>query len=254
MLKLKMVDIHFHLSYFQDKEKIIKESKEKLKALISCALNLKEAKDFLVLKEKNPQFFFFTLGFHPFDEDKFSEKILKDYDDFLKENSKEILALGEIGLDYFYPEKNRKRMKEIFLTFLDLAKGYDLPVLIHCRDAFEDLLEILKEKNISRVILHCFSGSEGVLKESLKRGYFISFATNLCYTKKHPRLAKMTPLENLLLETDAPWLDPFSQGKKFENKPWNILESAKVISQIKKKSEKEILEIVFENAKKILNF
>jgi len=248
-----MIDIHFHLSYFQEKEKIIKESKERLKAIVSCALDLKEAKDFLILKEKYPRFFFFTLGFHPFDEDKFSEKILKDYDDFLKENKNKVSALGEIGLDYFDPKKDKEKMKKIFLSFLDLAKKYDLPVLIHCRNAFDDLLEILREKNISKVILHCFSGSEGILKESLKRGYFISFATNVCYTQKHPRLAKITPLENLLLETDSPWLDPFSQGKKFENKPWNVLESARVISQIKKKSEKEILEIVFENAKRILN-
>jgi len=247
-----MIDIHFHLSYFEEKEEIIKKSKEKLKGIVSCALNLEEAKEFLFFKKKYPQFFFFTLGFHPLDEDKFSQRILEDYDNFLKKFSKEISAFGEIGLDYFYPNKDTEKMKRVFLDFLDLAKKYDLPVLIHCRNAFDDLLKILKEKNISRVILHCFSGSEGILKESLKRGYFISFATNLLYTKKHPRLVKITPLENLLLETDAPWLDPFSQGKFLRNKPWNILESAKVISEIKNKQKEEILDTVFRNAKKIL--
>jgi TatD DNase family protein len=122
-------------------------------------------------------------------------------------------------------------------------------LVIHARDAFSDALEILRDKESKRVCLHCFSGSEGNLKEALKRGYFISYATNICWTKKHPRLAEKTPIEKMLLETDSPWLDP-ENPKSLTNKPWKILNSAKVISQIKGISVKEVLEKTTENAKK----
>jgi TatD DNase family protein len=140
-------------------------------------------------------------------------------------------------------------MKKVFILFIDLAKELNLPLVIHAREAFNDALEILKEKNAKDVVLHCFSGSEGNLKEAIKRGYFISFATNICYTKKHPRLAEKTPIEKMLLETDSPWLDP-ENPRELINRPWKILNSARVIAKIKGISEKEVLEKTAENALK----
>lgn len=245
-----MIDIHCHLEYTQNPEEILKEAKEKgMEMVVGCALNLKEAENLLKWKEKF-EILQISFGFHPEDTADIKEKDLERYISFIEERKNEVLAIGEIGLDYSYEKVEKEKQKEIFKIFLNLAQKLDLPVIIHCRQAFEDLLDILKEEKVKKVALHCFSGSEGVLKEAISRGYFISFSTNICYTKKHPRLAEKTPLEKILLETDAPWLDPDSQGKNFDNRPWKILYSAKKISEIKKLSLEDVLRITTENAKK----
>ncbi|MGB9598638.1 MAG: TatD family hydrolase, partial [Minisyncoccales bacterium] len=109
-----MIDIHFHLDFFEKKNELIEESKESLRGIVNCALSLREAEESLGLKKKYLNFFFFTLGFHPQEEDKFSEKIFKQYEVFIKKNKKEILAIGEIGLDYADEKKDQKKMKKIF--------------------------------------------------------------------------------------------------------------------------------------------
>lgn len=250
-LKLKiMIDVHCHLEYIKNPEKIILEAKEKgMKGIISSVADPKEAEKILNLREKYLDFLFVSLGFHPEYVTKYKEKEIEKYIDFVEKNREKIVAIGEIGLDYFWTkdEKEREDSKILFKRFLDLAKKLNLPVVIHCREAYQDVLSILKEKDIQKVCLHCFSGSEGNLKEALSRGYFISFATNICYTKKHPRLAKIVPLEKMLLETDSPWLDPDSP-KTLTNRPWKIEKSAKVISEVKQISENEIIKITTKNA------
>ena len=245
-----MIDIHCHLEHIKNPEETIAEAqKRKMKAIISSVVDPKDAKKILILKTKYPDFLFVSLGFHPHYVKKYKEKEIVEYTDYIKKNKEKIVAVGEIGLDYFQlsEDKQKNLQKEILKKFLDLAKELNLPVIIHCREAFDDLLLILKEKAVKKVVLHCFSGSEGNLKEALKHGYFISFATNVCYTKKHPRLASITPLEKMLLETDSPWLDPDSP-KTLTNRPWKIDKSAKVISQIKNILPEEILKTASFNA------
>lgn len=245
-----MIDIHCHLEYIKNPEEIIAEAqKRKMKAIISSVADPKDAKKILILKTKYSDFLFVSLGFHPHYVKKYKEKEVIEYVDFIKKNKEKIVAVGEIGLDYFQLSKDKQKnlQKEILKKFLDLAKELKLPVVIHCREAFDDLLLILKEKEVKKVVLHCFSGSEGNLKEALRRGYFISFATNVCYTKKHPRLASIVPLEKMLLETDSPWLDPDSP-KTLTNRPWKVDKSVKVISGIKNILPEKILKTVCLNA------
>lgn len=245
-----MIDVHCHLEYIEEPEKVIFEAKEKgMKGIVSSVADPKEAKKMLELQEKFSDFLFLALGFHPEYIEEYSEKEIEEYFNFIREQKGKIVAIGEVGLDYFHDSENKEKQKEIFRKFIDLAKELNLPLVVHCREAWNDVLEMLKEKNVQKVCLHCFSGSEGNLKEAVSRGYFISFATNLCYTKKHPRLLEKTPLENLLLETDSPWLNP-ENPKELKNRPWNIFLSAKKVAEIKKISFEKVLEIVLENAKK----
>lgn len=251
-----MFDVHCHLEYIEHPERVILEAKErKMKGIISSSVELNSKEKILKLKERYSNFLFISLGFHPSNAREYKKEEIENYLEFIIKNRKKIVAIGEIGLDYFnLPTETEKVIqREIFQTFLDLAKGLNLPVIIHCRKAFEDLLSILKEKEMEKVILHCFSGSEGNLKEALSRGYFISFATNICYTKKHPRLAKITPLERILLETDSPWLDPDSP-KTLTNRPWKIEKSAKIIGQIKNIKPEEVLKITTQNAINFFGF
>ncbi len=248
-----MIDVHCHLEYIENPEKAILEAKEKgMKGLISSVADPKEAEKVLNLRKKFPDFVFVALGFHPEYVEGYSKDKLQNYLDFLKEKRNEIVAMGEVGLDYFHNSQNKKEQKAVFREFIHLAQELNLPLVVHCREAWNDVLEILKEERAEKVCLHCFSGSEGNLKEAISRNYFVSFATNLCYTKKHPRLLEKTPLEFLLLETDSPWLDP-ENPKQLTNRPWKVFFSAQKVAQIKRVSLEEIIEITTDNAKKFFN-
>lgn len=245
-----MIDIHCHLEFIERKKEVLREAKEKMKAIITSCADPKNAEEILNLKKDYKNFLFLSLGFHPEYLKNYKENQIKNYLNFIKKKRKEIVAIGEVGLDYSQSceDIDRERMKEVFLKFIDLAKELNLPLVIHARDAFNDVLEILENKGAKKVCLHCFSGSEGNLKEALNLNYFISFATNLCYTKKHPRLARKTPLERIFLETDSPWLNP-DNPKKLENRPWKIAKSAKVLASLKNISVEKVLEITTNNAK-----
>lgn len=249
-----MIDVHCHLEFMENPIEVIEEAKKKMTALITSVAYPKNARKILELSKNFKNFVFVSLGFHPECLKDYDEKEIEEYIEFIKEKKNEICAIGEVGLDYSEECEgiDRERMKGVFGKFIDLSKELNLPLVIHARDAFSDVLEILKEKEAKKVCLHCFSGSEGNLKEAINRGYCISFATNICYTKKHPRLAEKTPLEKILLETDSPWLDPDSP-KTLTNRPWKIEKSAKIIAKIKGISKEEILKITEKNAKEFFN-
>jgi TatD DNase family protein len=235
-----------------DPEEVLEEAKEKMTAVISSCADPKDAEKILNLRKNYENFLFVSLGFHPECLRNYGENKIEDYLNFIREKRSEIVAVGEVGLDFGQncQDIDKGEMECIFLKFIDLAKELDLPLVIHARDAFDDVLKVLKDKKVEKVCLHCFSGSETNLKEALNLGYFISFATNVCYTKKHPRLARKTPLERMLLETDSPWLDP-ENPKELKNRPWKIKNSAKIIAQLKGISVKEVLETTTKNAKKL---
>lgn len=244
-----MIDIHCHLEFFESPTEIIEEAKKRMKAIITSVAEPKNAERILKLREKYRNFLFISLGFHPECLKDYSDEEIEKYINFVREKKNEICAIGEAGMDFSenYKGIDKERMKTVFILFINLAKELNLPLIVHCRDAFNETLEILKKTEIQKVCLHCFSGSEGNLKEALKRDYFISFATNICYTKKHPRLAEKTPLEKMLLETDSPWLDPDSP-KTLTNRPWKIEKSVEILSKINSVPKEKILERTTLNA------
>ncbi len=249
-----MIDIHCHLEFIENPIEVIETSKGKMKAILTSVADPKNARAVFDLEKKYPNFLFVTLGFHPEYLLNYQDDEIEKYIEFIKNSKEKICAIGEVGMDFSKEceEIDKMRMRKVFVRFINLAKELNLPLVIHARDAFKEVLEILKELKAQRVCLHCFSGSEGILKEALRMGYFISFATNVCYTKKHPRLAEKTPIERMLLETDSPWLDP-ENPKSLTNRPWKIFYSAKVISEIKKIPPEKVLEITTKNAIEFFN-
>jgi TatD DNase family protein len=246
-----MIDSHCHLEHMPD---IMTEARQKMKAIISSSANPKDAERMLAMREQNKGFLFIALGFHPEYIDDYSANQLEDYIGLIRKNRDNIVAVGEVGLDYHWtkPEK-REHSVEIFKKFIALSNELRLPLVIHSRnesgsgECINDVLELLEEAK-GTVVLHCFSGNETNLKTALQRDYFISFATNICKSEKHRRLAKLTPLESMLLETDAPWLHPTS--RELINRPWMIEESAKVIAEIKGITKEDVLAATEENAKR----
>lgn len=249
-----MIDSHCHLEYMNNVEEIISQAKEKMNAIVTSACEPKHAKKGLELQERHKGFVFLCLGMHPQGLGDYSGKEIDDYIELIKENKKKIVAVGEVGMDYYWIKKSeqKERCKEVFIKFIEMAEEIEKPVVVHCREAWSDTLKILEEHNPKNVMLHCFSGNENILKKSLQKGYMISYATNICYTKKHPYIIAKTPIESILLETDSPWLNP-DNPKEIANRPMNIIKSAEVIADAKGITKEKVLKITEDNAKTFFN-
>jgi len=254
-----MIDAHCHLEHM-DAEEVIAEACGKMTAIVTSIADIKDAKNVIELHKKYPDFVFVCLGFHPEIMKKYTYKEIGYYMGFIRQNLKNVAAIGEVGLDYNWitGKDDQEKSKEIFDFFIELSKDLDLPLVIHSRngrdnkngsnEGIEDAIKILEKNGCKRVMMHCFSGSEGQLKRCIANGWFISYATVICKSFKHQRLARQTPLDQMLLETDAPWLDPDS--RELINRPWKIERSAEIIAEKLGVSKDEVLRKTEENAKR----
>ena len=248
-----MIDCHCHINKIENTDKVLREAEKRKMKLINSALSVEDSEISFQISERYP-FFYVCVGLHPNDLDKFSDENIKEFFDYIRQNKKNIIAIGEVGLDFYRTKEKEKqdRQKKVFRKIIHLANELKLPLVIHSRDSMREALEILKEEGSKKVMLHCFSGNSSELKIALELGYYISFATNICWTKKHIPLIKETPLEKMFLETDSPWLDPDSDFEKYKkqlnNRPWKIGKSAEKISELKKISKEKILQKTHENA------
>jgi TatD DNase family protein len=255
------IDVHCHFEYIENMEEVAKEVRERMLAAICSVPKPKDFDKILELRQRFDDCIFVCLGFHPEVAFEYSNKQREDVLEKICDSRKNIVGIGEVGLDYSWikEESKREKTKDIFIQFIDLAKELRLPLVIHARnsqddksrDAFSDCLKVLTDNNAKHVVMHCFSGNESTLQHALEQNYWISYATIICKSDKHKRLATKTPLEQMLLETDSPWLDPDSRD--LVNRPWKIERSAEVIAEIKGKTKDEILKITTENAKKAFN-
>ncbi|MFB6088369.1 MAG: TatD family hydrolase [Candidatus Aenigmatarchaeota archaeon] len=228
-----MIDTHCHLEmekFDDEREEILKKCEEDLKAVVVSSAEINTAEKVLEISENNENIFS-TLGLHPEPALENSQKEIEEHIEFIRSNKKKIVGIGEVGLDYYIirNKDNRERTKEIFQQYINLAEDMSMPLVIHARDSINDVLDILKDRSLKSVILHCFSGNVKQLEEALERNYWISISTLVCKSSLHKKLANRTPLDNILLETDAPYLSPDSE----RNYPWKIEQSARKIAQIK---------------------
>ena len=199
---------------------------------------------YIVKKYKNV---YGTLGFHPSEVDKFSEEEFN----YIKNNinNSKIVGIGEIGLDYHYGSNDKEKQIKMFKLLLDLAQSENISVVIHTRDAAQDTMNILKNYKL-KVDIHCFGYSLEIAKECIKRGYRLGIGGVLTFknSKKLVEIVSNIPIENILLETDSPYLtpEPF-RGKK--NEPFYLSYVIDKISEIKKISIDEVKKIATKNAK-----
>lgn len=167
-----------------------------------------------------------------------------------------LVAIGETGLDYYYEHSNREVQKKYLRKYLDLAKKWNLPVVIHCRDAFEDLFKICDE--IYRdlpLVLHCFTGSLEEAKEVVKRGWHLSLSGIVTFKKSEDlrEVARFVPLDQLLIETDSPYLAPMPHRGK-ENQPAYVVHTAACIAQEKGLDLIQVAEQTKNNASRFFSF
>ena len=177
---------------------------------------------------------------------------LQELESFIHKNlnSRKIVAIGEIGLDYYWNKENIELQKEAFIEQIDLANKFNLPIVIHTREAVMDTLDILKKHTAARKgVFHCCPLNRELVKEALKLGFYISFAGPVTFknAKNANEIIEMVPIDRILIETDSPYLSPEpNRGKRNDSR--NVKYIAEKIASVKQTSLEELAEVTFGNA------
>ena len=255
---MTLIDTHCHLDFpefDQDRPDVIKRARKAGVAyIINIGTSVRTTKLSVELANKNPMIYT-SLGIHPHHAKEVGGKVPEEIKAFIK--NKKVVAIGEVGLDYYRNLSPKDLQKKLFIDSIKLAIDNNLPVIVHARDAGKDALEILKDqsqksKSKLRGVMHCFSADEEILKKYLKLGLYISFTCNLTFknARNLRELAANVPSERLLLETDAPFLAPQEfRGKR--NEPAYLMHLVKTLSSIYHLSEEDIARITTHNAKEL---
>ncbi|QVK17411.1 TatD family hydrolase [Mycoplasmatota bacterium] len=196
-----------------------------------------------------------TCGLHPSDIHLHTEDNLKQLEFYLKQEI--TVAVGECGLDYYWHKETRDKQIDYFKKQIELSKKYQKPLIIHVRDALSDSYEVLKEASkdgLLKGVMHCFSGSSEMAKQFLDLGLYISLGGPVTFknAKAPKEVAKIVPLDRLLIETDCPYLAPHPYRGK-QNKPAYVTLIADEIAKIKEVSIEEIASATTQNAKRLFN-
>ncbi len=257
---MKLFDNHAHLDdekYNEDRENVIeKNHKEGIKKIISAGYNLDGSKKAIKLAKKY-DFIYATCGISPNDIPQVDEdlwKMLGKIRNLVKQNTK-VVAIGEIGLDYYWNKENKELQKKAFIQQIKIANELNLPIQIHNRDAIMDTLEILKKNPVKRKgTFHCCPLNRELVKEGLKMGYYISFAGPVTFknSKNAEEIINMVPMEKILIETDSPYLSP-EPLRGTRNEPKNVKYIAQKIADIKNIQLEEVAQITYENACRLFN-
>lgn len=193
------------------------------------------------------------IGIYPTEAKTYNQEVEDKMIEYAK-NSK-VVAVGEIGLDYYWDKSFVDLQKEVFIKQIELANGLNLPIVVHDREAHKDTFDILKQYNkSSKVLLHCFSGSVEFMRECVNEGWYIALGGVVTFKNaiKAKDVAKAVPLEKLVLETDSPYLTPVPYRGK-ENKPGYVRFVAEEIANLKNKPVDEIIDITTRNAEEFFN-
>lgn len=252
------IDSHAHLEmpdYDHDRDEMIKRALDQgIEKIITVGIDKKECEQALELAAACP-FIFVALGLHPHN----AKKSDNNFFDFIKVHSrhKKVVALGEMGLDFFKNWSPRNEQITCFYDQLALARELKLPVIIHDRNAHEETLQILREERVWEIggVIHCFSGDYKMAAACIDMGFFISIPGTITYKSAAilQDVVKNIPLETILIETDAPFLAPVPfRGKR--NEPAYVRYVAEKIAEIKNVSLETVASVTTDNAKKLFSF
>jgi TatD DNase family protein len=266
MLKMNLVDVHCHLNQesFKDNiQEVIKRAKEVgVKAIIVSGTNPLANKQVLEMKKLDP-IIKVSFGLHPIDALGLSEgetgipksegKVnLEEEFKFIEDHKDQIVAIGEIGLDYYWDKDHHQEQQEIFRKVLRLAIKLNKAVIIHAWAGEEDCINILEEevKDKIPVVMHCFGGRKSLVTRAKELGFYFSIPPSTVRTGNFNTMIKKVPIEQLLTETDAPWQSPI-KGELSE--PSYVLKTIEKIAEIKEITIEEAANKVWENYQKVFN-
>ena len=250
---MKIIDTHNHIypSEIENAVDIINECKKNNIYLILNGVDIDSNNEIIELSKKYDNVYA-AIGLNYDQIDKFTDDDLVLLEDQIKNNK--VVAIGEIGIDYHWTKENSEKQIYFFKKQLELAEKYNLPVIVHSRKASQEVYDIIKESGVRKGSMHCFSGSLELAKEYIKLGFYIGIDGPITYPNNRKGIDIITniPVENLLLETDSPYLPPESKRGEV-NTPLNLFEIAGKLSEVKNISIEEICEITYNNANKLFN-
>ena len=262
---MEFFDSHAHYNdekFNEDREELINNIYNNgITKLINAGYSLKSSIYALEIA-KNYDWIYTISGISPNDIPEEKEELNRQLNklvDFIKteKQTNKILAIGEIGLDYYWEKEidQRNIQKEVFIRQIQIANSFNLPIVIHTRDAVMDTLEILKTNEVvKKGVFHCCPLNRELVKEALKLGYYISFAGPVTFknSKNANEIIEMVPLDKILIETDSPYLSPEpNRGKRNDSR--NVKYIAEKIANVKHKSLEETARTTYENTCKIFN-
>jgi TatD DNase family protein len=248
------IDTHAHLemeTFDTDREEVLERAAAAgLTAILTVGTTIPDCEKAVALARRYP-LVFAAIGIHPHEVKGIDAAA---YDALrLLAREKKVVAIGEIGLDFFYDNSPRDVQLRNFAEQLDLAEELDLPVIIHDRDAHTETIELLRERKGSlRGVLHCFSGDAAMARECVELGFHLSVAGPVTYPKADQlrAVAREIPAERLLIETDAPYLAPKPyRGKR--NEPAYVMETARCLAEIRTIPAEELERLTAANARRL---
>lgn len=254
-----LIDTHSHVHFakeFPDYAEVLTRAREVAvmkQVLVGC--NMRDSADAAAFAN-GKEGLFWTVGIHPHDSNQGSPEnyakirdMIAGYEEF--ENFAHPVAIGEIGLDYFRNLQPVDIQKETFAMQLQIAKEFDLPVVVHIRDAYEDAFRVLEVEGNKKVLLHCFSGGLAEADLAWSRGYVTSFSGVVTYAKNMElqEVARRAPTSQFVVETDCPYLAP-QKYRGQRNEPAFVAETARFIAELRGESFENIAKLTTDNAEK----
>lgn len=245
-------DVHAHLddeAFDEDRDEVIEKVNQQNIGVINAGATLETSKTSVDLSGDYENFYA-CVGIHPHEAGDVPDNYIEILEDLA--SYPKVVAIGEIGLDYYYDLADKDVQKRVFFEQLDLAKRLDLPVVIHNREAHQDTLEILKKSGIKKGLMHCYSGSFEMAQEFMRLGFYFSFGGMITFknAKRPKEVASKLPLNRILTETDCPYLTPEPyRGKR--NDPTMIPIIANQLAKLQGVSVKELEENININLKNL---
>lgn len=244
---MQVIDTHAHLNfdrYDKDRKQVIQNAfNNDVKYIINIGTDKETSRQSIELAHQYKRIFA-TAGWHPHDADKYSEEDLVE----LLQDDK-IVAVGEIGLDYYRNLSPKQIQKKVFAKQIEVAKEHNLPIVVHDRDAHEDVMDILKEHSPEKVVFHCYAGDYDMMQDIVSQGWFISFTGVVTFDKsKYYNIIRDIPDHRFFVETDAPYLTPHPhRGKR--NRPEYVRHIIEFISRLREDTPNRIAQQTSESAR-----
>ncbi|WMW21791.1 TatD family hydrolase [Methanolobus mangrovi] len=248
-MNYEVIDSHCHLDFpkfNKDRHETIERARKSgVVEMINSGIDYKTNADSLELARKY-DFIHATLGLSPqmvpdATDDKINQILSQ-----MERNIDKAIGIGEAGLDFYYctTDAGRKRQEDVFRKVIEIADRYNKTLVIHGRDGEDLALEMTKD--LDRVVFHCYGGSLETMQNIIDAGHYVSVPTLVCFSEHHKAIAKDLPLENMLIETDSPYLSP----RKGRNEPAFVLDSVPVIAHLKDIDESEIALATMQNTRR----
>ena len=249
----KYFDIHSHLNfgdYDKDFDNVIARMRETETHTIVVGTDYESSKKAVELAEKYPEIYA-CIGVHPVD--KLESFEVNKFESLIK--SPKVVAIGECGMDFYHQDKNQDfdRQKKLFIDQIEFAIKHGKPIMIHARDSYQEILEIIGEYPGLRGNVHFFAGSLDEAKRFIEQGFTLSFTGVITFVGAYDEVIKSVPLESIMAETDAPFVPPVPYRDK-RNEPSYVKEVVRRIAEIRKADFEEVRQTLVENALRMIMY